>query len=186
MSALERALDALRRGEVVAAPTETLVGLLADAMDPAAVARVADLKGRRADQPIALLLPDPASLDRVATSVSPATRVLAEAHWPGPLTLLVEARAELSSLLVRDGKVGVRVPGPSLALDLVRAFGGPLTATSANLTGEPAVAATAEIAPSITARTHVLEGRAPGGEPSTLVDATVTPPRVLRVGAIAI
>ncbi|MBO6936934.1 MAG: threonylcarbamoyl-AMP synthase [Deltaproteobacteria bacterium] len=184
MSALEQALDALRRGEVVAAPTETLVGLLADAMDVDAVARVADLKGRSANQPIALLLPDVAALDRVAVRVSETTRALGEAHWPGPLTLLVEARPELSPLLTRDGKVGVRVPGPSLALDLVRAFGGPLTATSANLSGEPAVADTAALAPAIAAGAHVLSGRAPGGEPSTFVDATVEPPVVLRAGAI--
>ncbi len=186
MGALEQALDALRRGEVVAAPTETLVGLLADAMDPAAVTRVAEAKGRDANQPIALLLPDAAALDGVALHVGAATRTLADTHWPGPLTLLVAARPELSPLLVRDGKVGVRVPGPSLALDLVRAFGGPLTATSANLTGEPAVADTASLSAAIAERVHVLRGRSPGGDPSTLVDATVDPPAVLRAGAVEI
>lgn len=186
MSALAAALEALRRGELVAAPTETLVGLLADALDAAAVARVAVLKGRRTDQPIALLLPNAESLDRVAVRVSAATRALAKAHWPGPLTLLVEARPKLSPLLVREGKVGVRVPGPSLALDLVRAFGGPLTATSANLSGEAPVADTSALAPAIAAGAHVLVGRSPGGEPSTLIDATVDPPRVLRAGAVEV
>lgn len=183
---LDAALAALRRGEVVAAPTETLVGLLADALDPAAVAEVAALKGRDARQPIALLLPGAGALERVAARVDPATRALAEAHWPGPLTLLVAARPELSPLLVREGKVGVRVPGPSLALDLVRAFGGPLTATSANLSGEPGVADTAELHATIRAGAHVLSGRSPGGAPSTLVDATTDPPTVLRAGAISV
>lgn len=183
---LEPALEVLRRGEVVAAPTETLVGLLADAFDHAAVARVAALKGRDADQPIALLLPNAEALDRVARRVTERTRELARAHWPGPLTLLVEARPELSPLCVKDGKVGVRVPGPSLALDLVRAFGGPLTATSANPSGQPPVADTAELDLSLATAVHVLGGRAPGGPPSTLVDATGAEPVVLRRGAVRV
>ena len=183
---LAEALEALRRGEVVATPTETLVGLLADGLNPEAVAKVAALKGRGADHPIALLIPDASALDRVAATVSARTRALAAEHWPGPLTLLVEARSDLSPFLSREGKVGVRVPGPSRALDLVRAFGGPLTATSANLTGEPPVADTAELDPGIASGCFVLEGRSPGGSPSTLVDATVDPPIVLRQGAVRI
>ncbi len=184
MTELAAALAVLRQGGVVAAPTETLVGLLADALDPAAVARVAEAKGRAQDQPIALILPDAGALDRVATAVTPRTRELARAHWPGPLTLLVRARPELSPLCTRDGKVGVRVPGPSAAADLVRAFGGPLTATSANLSGGPAVAETAALDPVLAARVHVLAGRSPGGEPSTLVDATGPELVVLRQGAV--
>ena len=133
----------LRRGGVVACATETLQGLLADALDPAAVQRVVQAK-QRGPEPIALLIPGFESLDLVAVEISPATRVLAEKHWPGPLTLLVRAHPRLPAELVRDGKVGVRVPGPSHALDLVRAFGGPLTATSANPSGQPAARTEAE------------------------------------------
>ena len=182
----DEAVTALRRGEIVAAATETLIGLLGDARRPEVVARVAELKGRSEHQPIALLLPDSASLEAISASVSPAARRLAAAHWPGPLTLLVTARPGLSPLLVRDGRVGARVPGASPALDLVRAFGGPLTATSANPTGQPAAVDTEALAASLREHVWVLPGRAPGGQASTLVDACVDPPRVLRPGPIAL
>src|SRR5690242_11249727 len=120
----------LRAGGVIACPTETLQGLLADALDPAAVARVVALK-RRGNDPIALLVPDLAALDSLIEGELPAqARSLAETHWPGPLTLVLRARAGLDPALALQGTIGVRVPGASPALDLVRAYGAPLTATS--------------------------------------------------------
>jgi len=179
-------LKVLRRGGIVACPTETLQGLLADALDAAAVQRVVQVKQRGPD-PIALILPHAESLDRIAVEVSAATRSLAEKHWPGPLTLLVRAHPTLAPELVRDGKVGVRIPGPSPALDLVRAFGGPLTATSANPSGQPPARTEAEArAYFVNVIDEFLPGDAPGGAPSTVVDATVDPPRVIRPGSIAI
>jgi L-threonylcarbamoyladenylate synthase len=180
----ELAVEVLRRGGVIACPTETLVGLLADAENAAAVARVVAIK-RRDEAPIAVLVP---SADAVATVAEPLAgrgRALARAHWPGPLTLVVRARAHLPAALVRDGKVGVRVPGPSPALDLVRAFGGPLTATSANRTGEPAARTIAEARAALGDDVDLyLPGESPGGAPSTVVDVTVEPPRVIRAGAV--
>ena len=177
----------LEEGGVVACPTETLLGLLADAGNPEAIARVASLKGRPAHMPIALLLPNAEAIGEVARPPSEAARRLMAAHWPGPLTLLLEARPELDPRLVRDGKVGVRVPGPSPAAELVGAFGRALTATSANLTGEPAVRSIDELSPSIRSGVDAaVAGASPGGEPSTLIDATVSPMVVLRAGAIAI
>jgi L-threonylcarbamoyladenylate synthase len=177
---------ALRAGGVVACPTETLQGLLADALSEPAVQRVIALK-RRGPEPIALILPDAESLASVALEVPDAVLALARAHWPGPLTLLVRARPELPAALVRDGKVGVRVPGPSPALDLVRAFAGPLTATSANLSGQAAARTAAEVRAYFP---HELDGYvpgdSPGGAPSTLLDATNPTPRILRQGALHI
>src|SRR5699024_2670629 len=135
------ALEALSRGEVVACPTETLIGLLADARDPEAVERVAALKGRPVGIPMALLVPSLSSSIEVVEHIPKEAEDLAARHFPGPLTLLMRARAGLSPWLVHEGKVGLRVPGPSPALELVRAFGGPLTATSANLSGEPSIRA---------------------------------------------
>ncbi len=179
-------LTILRHGGVLACATETLQGLLADALNPQAVQRVVQAK-LRGPEPIALILPNMAALDLVASEVSEATRALAAQHWPGPLTLLVRALPSLAPELVRDGKVGVRIPGPSPALDLVRAFGGPLTATSANLSGQPAARTELE------ARGYFVNtvdgfvpGDAPGGQPSTVVDATCNPPRIVRPGAIAL
>lgn len=169
----------------MACPTETFVGLLADAFDSAAVEAVAALKGRPEGAAIALLLPSIEALPRVAEPLSPFARALAEQHWPGPLTLVVRARAALPARILREGTVGVRVPGPSPALDLVRAYGGPLTATSANLTGEPPVRATNELPDAIRRGLAAeVEGVSPGGRPSTILDVSRYPPRMIREGAL--
>ena len=177
----------LERGGVVACPTETWVGLLADASSDEAVELVAELKGRPADMPIALLLPDALALAQVASSPSGEARALMEAHWPGPLTILLAAKPGLSPRLTRNGKVGVRVPGPSPAADLVRAFGRPLTATSANRTGEPPIRSAEDLSETLVdGLGGVVPGVSPGGAPSTLIDATAAPMEILRAGAIEI
>lgn len=184
---LDRYVRVLRQGGVVACPTETLIGLLADALDPAAVDRVVRAKGRAPDQPMAVLLPDAQAWGELAAEMPEAGLRLAEAHWPGPLTLVAKARPGLPAPLVAEGKVGARVPGPSPALELVRAFGGPLTATSANLTGAPVAQNDDEVRRVLGDRVDaVVPGRGPGGIPSTVVDVTCEPPRVLRSGAVAI
>jgi len=184
-ASLERALEALRRGRVVAGPTETLMGLFADARSAEAVARVAQLKGRAPGAAIAVIAPDAASAFALAIDVTDAARDLAAAHWPGPLTLVLRAAPGLPEALLDAGTIGVRVPGPSPALELVRAFGGPLTATSANLTGQPPCRDAQELAATFGADLDaILPGEPPGGAPSTLVDVTGAEPRVLRTGAI--
>ena len=187
MTELAALLEVLRQGGVVACPTETWLGLLADAHNETALQRLAELKGRPADMPIALLLPDAGAIAEVALLPSQAARALMEAYWPGPLTILLEAKPGLSPRLTRDGKIGVRVPGPSPAADLVRAFGHPLTATSANRTGEPSLRSADEL-PAVFAQgvDAAASGVSPGGAPSTLIDATAAPMRILRAGAIDI
>ena len=180
-------VEVLERGEVVACPTETFLGLLADAGNERAIERVAELKGRPADMPIALLLPDALALAQVASSPSGEAQALMEAHWPGPLTILLAAKPGLSPRLTRNGKVGVRVPGPSPAADLVRAFGRPLTATSANRTGEPPIRSAEELSETLVdGLGGVVPGVSPGGAPSTLIDTTTSPMQLLRSGAIDI
>ena len=187
MENLAALVEVLQRGGVVACPTETWLGLLADARNERAIERVAQLKGRPAAMPIALLLPDAAAIAEVAFEPSHEARALMEAHWPGPLTVLLRARPDLSPRLVKDGKVGVRVPGPSPAAELCRAFGRPLTATSANLTGEPPVRSAEALPPALADLIDAtVAGESPGGAPSTLVDATVRPMRILREGPIEI
>lgn len=188
MNHLSRLVEALEQGGVVACPTETWLGLLADAHNPDAIERVAILKGRPKDLPIALLVPDAASVASLcAQPPNEATQGLMDRYWPGPLTVLVHAASTLSPRLTRDGKVGVRVPGPSPAADLVRAFDGPLTATSANLSGQPPVASVDGLPDSIRRGLAAeVPGESPGGEPSTLLDATVSPIQILRQGAVTI
>lgn len=185
MIELAQPLAALRAGGVVACPTETFVGLLADALDPAAVARVSALKQRDAALPIGVLLPDLASLALVASSVPERVRAIAEKFWPGPLTLLVPVREGLAPALSKAGKIGVRVPGPSPALDLVRAFAGPLTATSANLSGEPAAIDEHDVRRAFPhGLAAIVPGAAPGGLASSVIDLTGPDPIVVRQGPI--
>lgn len=176
----------LRGGGIIACPTETLFGLLADARDAEVVDRIIALK-RRGTDPIALIAPDAEAALALAQDVPDVARLLAERHWPGPLTLVMKARAGLPSGIVRDGTVGVRVPGESRALEVVRAFGGPLTATSCNPSGKPAARTSAEACAYFpTGLAAVVAGDAKGGAPSTIVDVTQGDPRVLRRGAIAL
>lgn len=177
----------LEEGGVIACPTETWLGLLADAANERAVERVAILKGRPAQMPIALLLPGPEAIGEVALEPPAQALELIRMYWPGPLTILLPAKPGLSPRLVRDGKVGVRVPGPSPAADLTRAFGHALTATSANPTGEPPLRSASELPPDLARGVDAkVPGVSPGGPASTLIDATATPMKILRAGAIAI
>jgi L-threonylcarbamoyladenylate synthase len=179
-------VDILRQGGVVACPTETLVGLLADALSPLAVNRVVEVK-RRGPEPIALILPDLAALEAVAERPSDAALALARRYWPGPLTLVVRALPGLPQALVRDGTLGVRVPGASPALDLARLFAGPLTATSCNPSGQPAARTEAEVRAYFPRElAAIVPGDAPGGAPSTVLDVTGTVPRLIRQGAIVL
>jgi len=176
---------ALRAGGVVACATETLFGLLADARSEAAVARVVAIK-QRGKEPIALLAPDLAAVEALGV-LTETGRALALRYWPGPLTLVVRAHPGLPAPLLRDGTVGVRVPGESNALALVRAFGGPLTATSCNPSGLPSARTEAEARAYFGAVLDaIVPGDAPGGAPSTLVDVTSDVPRVLRRGALSL
>lgn len=182
---LTELVQRLRQGGVIACPTETLQGLLADALNPAAVERVVALK-RRGPDPIALLVPDlDAACALSAAPLSKAARSLAERYWPGPLTLVLPARSGLHPALAPQGTIGVRVPGESPALDVVCAFGGPLTATSANLSGQPPAATHAEVLRYFEGQLDgVFPEDAPGGAPSSVVDATGARLRLLRAGRV--
>lgn len=132
------ALAALRRGEVIAFPTETLYGLGADALNPAAVEKVYRLKGRDPANPIPVLVADRAMLSLLVTDVPPLAERLIASFWPGPLTIVLPARSDIPQPLVNfSGGVGVRISSQPIAVELVRALGRPVTATSANPSGKP-------------------------------------------------
>jgi L-threonylcarbamoyladenylate synthase len=182
---LQPFVDALRAGGVVACPTETQMGLLADALSEAAVERVRAIKGRPEGEALPLIAPSLEVALSVVREVSAAALALATRHWPGPLTLVLQAQSRLPAGVVKDGKVAVRVPGPSPALDLLTQFGGPLTATSANKSGQPPLADAAALRAAFgDALFGVVPGSSPGAPPSTIVDVTGDQPRVLRQGAV--
>jgi len=178
-------VELLRAGAVVACPTETQMGLLADALDAEAIGRVSTIKRRPASEAIGLIVPSLEVALELVTEMTPLARRLAEQHWPGPLTLVMRARSHVPAGVQKDGTVAVRVPGPSPAFELVRAFGGPLTATSANISGQPPLSTEAELRAAFGAGLGgIVPGLPPGGAPSTIVDVTSETPIVVRAGAL--
>lgn len=136
--AIDRALAALNADELVVYPTETFYGLGADAASPRALERLFAIKRREPGKPVALIVADLAMARQIVVEIPAAALRLADAFWPGPLTMVMPARAGIhAGLLGRDGGVGLRVSSHPIAHELVRRLGRPLTATSANLAGEP-------------------------------------------------
>jgi L-threonylcarbamoyladenylate synthase len=186
-SALETAARLLRARALVAFPTETFYGLGANAFDEGAVARVFHAKGRPSDKPLLVLVDSLEMVGRVARDVPALARRLMARYWPGALTLVLRAHADLpDALTAGTGTIAVRLPGHPVARALVSALGGPVTAPSANPHGEASPRTADEVIAGLGDRVDlVLDGGATAGGPaSTLLDLTRTPPVVLRAGAI--
>ena len=183
---MREAARALARGGVIAFPTETFYGLGAAALDAAAVDRLLALKGRPAGKPV-LVLVDSVAMAEAVAEVSPAARALMERHWPGALTLVMPARARLpAGITAGTATVGVRMSPHAVACGLVTALGAPVTAPSANPTGAEAPVTVPEVLRHFDGSIDLVldGGPTPGGPPSTVLDVTVDPPRVLRAGAV--
>jgi L-threonylcarbamoyladenylate synthase len=132
------AVAALKRGDVIVFPTETLYGLGADALNFAAVEKVFQLKGRDPNNPFPVLVSDHAMLNSLVADISPLAEKLIAHFWPGPLTLVLPARGDIPTPLVNStGGIGVRISSQPIANEIVRMLGRPLTATSANPSGQP-------------------------------------------------
>lgn len=177
-SGLAEAARLLARGEVIAFPTDTVYGLAALASDAAARDRIYEIKRRPAEKALIAMAPEVESFAPLV-ELTPAARMLAERWWPGPLTLVLPARAG------QEPTLGVRIPDHALALALLREVGAPLATTSANLSGAPP-AMTPEEAARLQGVAAVLDGgRAPGGVPSTVLTLAAEDPEVLREGPIS-
>ncbi|GAB6067598.1 L-threonylcarbamoyladenylate synthase [Methylothermus subterraneus] len=186
--AVERAAWTLRRGGLVAFPTETVYGLGADAANPQSVARVFAVKGRPADHPLIVHLPGSEALLRFARRVPPVAWELAERFWPGPLTLLLpRAPAVPDSVTGGQDTVGLRVPAHPLALALLKAFGGGVAAPSANRFGRVSPTTAAHVREELGEAVDFLldGGPCPLGLESTILDLSSARPRLLRLGAVS-
>jgi L-threonylcarbamoyladenylate synthase len=186
-TAVRAAVTVLRRGGLVAFPTETFYGLGADALAPTAVRRVLEVKGRPEGKPLLVLVDSLAMVESLALEVPARARALIAAHWPGPLTLVLRARPHVPAEVTAGSRtVGVRLSAHPVAWALVRALGRPITAPSANPTdATPPTTADAVLDYFRDRIELVLDGGATaGGEPSTVLDVTLDPPRVLRAGAV--
>ena len=187
-----QAARALRAGDVVAIPTDTVYGLAAAIDRPDAIDRLYAIKGRPAEKAIPILLSDPKQLRQVSTGLSNSAAHLARFFWPGALTLVLPALPHLPSRLTSvssDGleTVAVRVPNDQLTRAIIAAAGGALAVTSANRSGKKPALSAADIT-AVGADIPILVidgGRAPGGVPSSVVLATGFAPVILREGAIS-
>lgn len=181
---LRAAIDAIRRGGIVAVPTETVYGLAADARDAAAVARIYAAKGRPSFNPLIVHLPDLAAAERIAL-FDDGARALANAFWPGPLTLVLPLRADAGIAgIVTAGldTIAIRIPAHRAMQALLRETGAPLAAPSANASGGISPTRAEHVVASLGDRVDVIldDGRTPAGVESTIVAGT----RILRPGPI--
>ncbi|MFY0633775.1 MAG: threonylcarbamoyl-AMP synthase [Vannielia sp.] len=187
---LSRAAELLRAGELVAIPTETVYGLAADARNGTAVAGIFEAKGRPRFNPLICHLPSLEAASDIGV-FDGAALALAQAFWPGPLTLVVPRRASSGlSPLVTAGlqTVALRVPALPLAQRLLTAFGGPLAAPSANPSGKISPSTAEHVGTGLAGRiAAVLDGGPAGvGVESTIVDCTGPTPRLLRPGGLPV
>jgi L-threonylcarbamoyladenylate synthase len=187
-AAIEAAASAVRRGQLVVLPTDTVYGVAADAFSPDAVQALLDAKGRGREMPPPVLVSAPTTLDALAVGVPAYARALVERFWPGPLTVVCRQQSSLQwDLGETRGTVAVRMPDHELALALLERTG-PLAVSSANTTGAPAATDADQAESMLGEECDVLvdAGPSPTGEASTIVDVTGSQGRVLRVGALSL
>ena len=184
--ALRRAVEVLEAGGLVAFPTDTVYGVAASLGDVDAVARLYQAKRRPADKPIPVLLSDGGQVSRVAV-LPPRLSSLVDRFWPGGLTLVLPKTGAVPDVVSAGPTVAVRVPDLPLVCDLIRLAGGALAVTSANISGQPSPITAQEVEAQLGGRIALILDGGPcrGGVPSSLLDCTVSPPRLLRRGAVS-
>jgi L-threonylcarbamoyladenylate synthase len=185
---LAEAVRILREGGVIAFPTETFYGLGADARNEAAIEKIFRIKGRDFKNPLPLIVASNQEVISFVEEIPEAAQILMNAFWPGPLTLVFRASSSVLPRLTADtGKIGIRVSSHPIARFLAEGLGGPLTATSANLSGGPECSSADAVINALGDFPDAVidGGKTPGGKGSTVLDVAVFPPRILREGAIS-
>lgn len=185
---LDAAAAAISRGELVLLPTDTVYGVAADAFSPDAVTGLLAAKNRGRGMPVPVLIGEASTLGGLVLRTPPAATALAQAFWPGGLTLVVEHAPSLAwDLGDAEGTVAVRLPDDELTRDLLRRTG-PLAVSSANRSGRPAATTAQEAAEQLGEHATVVLDGGPRADSaaSTIVDCTAPTPRVLRVGAVPV
>jgi len=181
-----RSKEVISRGGVIVYPTDTFYALGVDPRNAAAVKRLFAMKGRHSDQPILLLIAEASDVNDWASEVTPQAQVLMQKYWPGPLTLVFDARANVpAALTASTGTIGLRVPGNKLTRGLLSYLGHALTGTSANISSKPSPKTVQETATIAGLVDLILDGGETAGYmPSTIVDVRSGVPHVIREGAI--
>jgi L-threonylcarbamoyladenylate synthase len=184
---IHKIADVLRRDGTIAYPTETFYGLGAAALSSKAVRKIYRLKSRVQGKPLSIVVSDLQMARDMVTEIPPLFGALAQEFWPGPLTLVVKASSVLPrDLLGRDGTIGLRQPSPAWLRELVRQMACPLTATSANISGEREISDPREVIRLFYGKVSLVVdgGLTPGTLPSTVVDLSRGKAEILREGAV--
>jgi L-threonylcarbamoyladenylate synthase len=185
---LKRAAESILSGGVVAIPTESFYGLAVNPTDIKAINRLFDVKKRRDDQPILILIPSVEHLDQYVIHVPEIARQLMNDFWPGGLTLIFEAKPNLpQELTAGTGKIGVRLSSHPVPTALAQAVDGPITGTSANISGQPACSSAKEVLQNLGEEVDLIldGGETAGGKGSTVLDVSVDPPVLVREGMVS-
>ena len=185
---IEQAAEIIRKGGVIAYPTESFYGLGVHPARKDAVDLLFQIKRRQKEQPFLILIPFIEALDSLVSHVPPTARALMDAFWPGGLTLVFDASDRVpQGITAGTEKIGIRLSSHPVAASLARAVGGPITGTSANLSGEPPCRSAQEVLAQLGERVDMIldGGITTGKSASTVLDVSVTPPRILREGLVS-
>ncbi len=176
----------LKGGGIIAFPTDTFYGLGANPYNTEAVDKIYSIKGRDPEKPLLLLIDSIVKLDGLVEEVSEASTKLIESFWPGPLTMLFKPKHTIPKNITTS-LIGIRQPGNSITRKVLAELNYPLTAPSANISGEDPTTTAEQVKDRLGKKVDLIldAGICRGGEPSTLVDSTQTPVRLLRAGAIS-
>jgi L-threonylcarbamoyladenylate synthase len=178
----------LKSNGIIAVPTETFYALAANPFQEGALSRLFALKQRAPEKPVLLLVDGQAMLKQLVREVPKSARRLMEKFWPGPLTIILPSLSHLPRLITAGtGTIGVRHPRHALTCRLITELGYPITGTSANRSGRPPLTRAAEVAREFGDHVDLIldAGDCPGGKPSTIIDVSSSPPRLVRAGALS-
>ena len=175
----------LKGGGIIAFPTDTFYGLGANPYNTKAVDKIYTIKGRHPNKPLLLLIDSIKKLDALTEEISEASTKLIESFWPGPLTMLFKPKSTIPKNIT-TGLIGIRQPGNPITRKILAELNFPLTAPSANISGEAPTTSAEQVRSSLGSKVDLIldAGLCMGGEPSTLVDTTQIPVRLIRAGAI--
>jgi L-threonylcarbamoyladenylate synthase len=183
---IDKAVEILRRGGVIAFPTDTVYGLGADAFNRTAVERIYEIKKRPHHQQLPLLVADVEQVTALAEHVPAPAWFLARRFWPGGLTLVLPKAPSLPGYLAPGSTIAVRIPDHPICLALIKRLGNPITGTSANVSGQPPALSAEQARKQLAGKVEFIVngGECPGGKESTIVDVTGDFPIILREGII--
>jgi L-threonylcarbamoyladenylate synthase len=188
LAGIQQAVEILRTGGLVAFPTETVYGLGADALNTNAVKKIFEAKGRPIDNPLIIHIASVENVQQFASSISEKGMRLARRFWPGPLTLVVQRKKAVPDVVTAGlDTVALRIPHHAVALELLKQFQGGIVGPSANISGKPSPTSAEHVFQDLQGRIDLIldAGSTRIGVESTVVDVTVDPPAILRIGGLS-